>query len=281
MNRLGIIAGGGVLPCAVAQSAQDSGRDVFILALRGSADSGVAQFPHDWVSLGEAGSALRLLREHGCKDVLLAGRVARPRFSEIRVDAKAVLLLPRVISAARKGDDALLRVLVDILDGEGFRSVGIAEAAPGLLTPEGALGTIQPDAASEMDIARGVKVVRRLGALDVGQAAIVCAGLVLAVEAAEGTDAMILRTAELPESIRGNAARRCGVLVKALKPSQDGKTDLPVIGVQTIENAARAGLAGIAAEANRSLLVERKAAIDAANAAGLFLYGFPSSAHPD
>lgn len=281
MSCLGIIAGGGELPGAVAQSARESGRDVFIVALRGSADSSIAQFPHDFVSLGQAGSALRMLREHGCKDVLLAGRVARPRFSEIKVDTKAVLLLPRVISAARKGDDALLRVLVDILDDEGFRSVGIAEAAPGLLTPEGALGKIQPDAASEIDIARGVEVVRRLGALDVGQAAIVCAGLVLAVEAAEGTDAMILRAAGLPESIRGSAARRCGVLVKALKPSQDGKTDLPVIGVQTIENAARAGLAGIAAEANRSLLVERKAAIDAANAAGLFLYGFPSSAHPD
>jgi DUF1009 family protein len=281
MSCLGIIAGGGELPGAVAQSARESGRDVFIVALRGLADSSIAQFPHDFVSLGQAGSALRMLREHGCKDVLLAGRVARPRFSEIKVDTKAVLLLPRVISAARKGDDALLRVLVDILDDEGFRSVGIAEAAPGLLTPEGALGKIQPDAASEIDIARGVEVVRRLGALDVGQAAIVCAGLVLAVEAAEGTDAMILRAAGLPESIRGSAARRCGVLVKALKPSQDGKTDLPVIGVQTIENAARAGLAGIAAEANRSLLVERKAAIDAANAAGLFLYGFPSSAHPD
>jgi hypothetical protein len=197
------------------------------------------------------------------------------------VDAKAVLLLPRVISAARKGDDALLRALVDILDAEGFRSVGIAEAAPGLLTPEGVLGKLRPNRESEADIAHGVKIVRRLGALDVGQAAIVCAGLVLTVEAAEGTDAMIQRAAELPGNIRGSSARRCGVLVKALKPLQDGKTDLPVIGVKTIEQAARAGLAGIALESMRTLIVERRAAIDAADAAGLFLYGFSTAAYAD
>jgi len=281
MTSLGIVAGGGALPCAVAQCARDSGRDVFILALRGSADTCVAQFPHDWVSLGEAGRALRLLREHDCGDVLFAGRVARPRFSEINVDAKAVLLLPRVVSAARKGDDALLRALVDILDAEGFRSVGIAEAAPGLLVPDGVLGQRKPDLDNERDIARGVKVVRRLGALDVGQAAIICDGLVLAVEAAEGTDAMILRAAGLPESVRGAAGRRQGVLVKALKPRQDGKTDLPVIGIQTVENAARAGLAGIAVEAARTLIVSRDAVVDAADAAGLFLLGFAASAYPD
>jgi len=281
MTCLGIVAGGGELPGAVAQSARESGRDVFILGLRGSADSSIAQFSHEWVSLGEACSALRMLREHGCKDVLFAGRVARPRFSEVKVDAKAFLLLPRVISAARKGDDALLRALVDILDAEGFRSVGIAEAAPGLLTPEGVLGKLRPNRESETDIAHGIKIVRRLGALDIGQAAIVCAGLVLTVEAAEGTDAMIQRAAELPENIRGSRARRCGVLVKALKPLQDGKTDLPVIGVKTIEQAARAGLAGIALESRRTLIVERRAAIEAADAAGLFLYGFSTAAYAD
>jgi DUF1009 family protein len=279
MSALGIIAGGGDLPRAVAQSARDSGRDVFILALRGSADSSIEQFPHDSVSLGEAGRALRMLRERGCVDVLFAGRVARPRFADIRVDAKAVLLLPRVVAAARKGDDALLRALVDILVAEGFRFIGLGDAAPDLLVREGVLGQVGPDAENERDIARGVKVVRNLGTLDVGQAAIVCGGLVLAVEAAEGTDAMILRAAGLPEHIRGSAGQPRGVLVKALKPTQDGMTDLPVIGAQTVENALRAGLAGIAVEAGRTLIVDRRAVIDAANTSGMFVLGFASTAY--
>ncbi|MGH6876940.1 MAG: LpxI family protein, partial [Rhizomicrobium sp.] len=223
----------------------------------------------------------RLLRAHDCRDVLLAGRVARPRLTEVKVAAKGVLLLPRVIAAARRGDDALLRVLMDIIAGEGFHAIGVAEAAPGLLAPEGNLGRARPDAEHEKDIALGVKVVRRLGSLDIGQSAVLCAGLVLAVEAAEGTDAMILRVCELPENIRGNDARPRGVLVKTLKPTQDGKTDLPVIGVRTVENARCAHLAGIAVEAGRTLIIDRRAVVSAADFAGLFLLGFPPSAYAE
>jgi hypothetical protein len=157
--------------------------------------------------------------------------------------------------------------------------VGVADAAPGLLAPEGVLGRVKPDSEQERDIALGVKVVRVLGALDVGQSAVVSSGLVLAVEAAEGTDAMTLRVPKLPQNVRGNEQRSRGVLVKALKPTQDGKTDLPVIGVQTVENARRAHLSGIAVEAGRTLIVDRRAVIAAADAAGLFLLGFPTSAH--
>jgi len=279
MSTLAIIAGGGELPRAVARSARDAGRDVFVVGLRGAADPEIAEFPHDWISLGEAGRLFRLLRAHDCGDVLFAGRVARPKLSELKVDAKGVLLLPRVIAATRAGDDALLRALMDIIAGEGFRAVGVAEAAPGLVAPVGVLGRAKPDAEHEDDIALGVRVVRRLGALDVGQSAVVCAGLVLAVEAAEGTDAMILRVSELQENMRGTEARPRGVLVKALKPAQDGKTDLPVIGVQTVANARRAHLAGIAIEAGRTLIVNRTAVIAAADAASMFLIAFPSSAH--
>ena len=182
------------------------------------------EFPHEWISLGEAGKLFRLLRSHDCGDVLFAGRVARPKLAELKTDAKGILLLPRIISAARAGDDALLRALADIIAGEGFRSVGLAEAAPELLAPEGVLGRLKPAAVDQTDIALGVKVVRRLGALDVGQSAIVCAGLVLAVEAAEGTDAMILRVRELPENIRGRAdeiARRPGQGAEAHAGRQD------------------------------------------------------------
>ncbi len=278
MTALGIIAGGGRLPLAVARSAQEAGRAVFVVGLRGAADEALETFPHAWVSLGEVRKLLTLLRDRHCEDVLFAGRVARPRFADIKTDSKGLLLLPRIVAAARKGDDALLRAIADVLTEEGFRMVGIAEAAPGLLAGEGPLGRIQPDADHCADMDRAVTVVRRLGELDVGQAAIVCDGLVLAVEAAEGTDAMIDRVAQLPETIRGTPSRRRGVLVKALKPLQDGKTDLPVMGVATVKKAAAAGLAGIAVEAGRSLVVDRAAVIAAADASGLFVMGFaPSS----
>ncbi|HEY3638958.1 MAG TPA: UDP-2,3-diacylglucosamine diphosphatase LpxI [Rhizomicrobium sp.] len=279
MSALGIIAGGGELPRAVAKSVRESGRNIFVIGLRGAADPEISEFPHDWISLGEAGKLFRLLRANDCGEVLFTGRVARPKFNELKTDMKGIMLLPRVAAAAREGDDALLRALMDILTGEGFQAVGIAEAAPGLLTPQGALGSVKPDAQQERDIALGVKVVRRLGALDVGQSAVVSNGLVLAIEAAEGTDAMMRRVPQLQESIRGSESRPRGVLVKALKPTQDGKTDLPVIGLQTIENARRVHLAGIAIEAGRTLIVDRGAVAAAADAAGLFLVGFPSSAH--
>jgi DUF1009 family protein len=279
MSALGIIAGGGELPRAVARSARESGRNIFVIGLRGAADPKIAEFPHDWVSLGEVGRLFRLLRAHDCTDVLFTGRIARPKLNELKTDTKGILVLPRVIAAARSGDDALLRALMDILAAEGFRAVGVGDAAPGMLAPEGVLGRAKPDAEQERDIALGVKVVRALGALDVGQSAVVCSGLVLAVEAAEGTDAMILRVPKLPRNVRGNEQRSRGVLVKALKPTQDGKTDLPVIGVLTVENARRAHLSGIAVEAGRTLIVDRRALVAAADAAGLFLLGFSRLAH--
>jgi UDP-2,3-diacylglucosamine hydrolase len=196
------------------------------------------------------------------------------------VDAKGLLLLPKVIAAARHGDNALLRTLVSSFDAEGFRTVGVEEAAPGLIAQKGVLGRVQPSADIAEDIALAVKVVRALGALDIGQAAAVCDGLVLAVEAAEGTDAMIARVAALPEAIRGTPAKRGGVLVKALKPAQDRKTDLPVIGVATVRNVAAAGFAGIAIEAGRSLVINRRGIIEAANETGIFVTAFAPDSYP-
>jgi DUF1009 family protein len=226
------------------------------------------------VSLGETGRTLSLFREHGCGEVLLAGKVSRPKWADIKFDAKGLSKLPKVLAAAAKGDDALLRSLVDILEGEGFRVVAAAEAAPALLASSGALGKHRPSTRETSDIELAVKVVRALGAFDVGQAAAVCDGLVLAVEAAEGTDAMIARIMNLPANIRGSASARRGVLVKARKPTQDGRTDLPVIGTDTVKNAADAGLAGIAVEAGGALIVNKRGVIESADRLELFLFGF-------
>jgi Uncharacterized protein conserved in bacteria len=273
MRPLGIIAGGGDLPKAIAESARDAGREVFVIAL--GADTWIGDFPHATASLGEVGKIMKSLRGADCADVVLAGKLARPKFSEIKLDAKAVLIAPRIIAAARKGDDALLRAVVDTFEREGFCAVGAHEAAPGLLAAAGVMGHVKPSADNEADIAAAFKIVRTLGELDVGQAAVVCEGLPLAVEAAEGTDAMIARVATLPAHFRGDDKHRKGVLAKAPKPIQDRKTDLPVIGVATVRNAAAVGLAGIAVEAGGALILGQRAVIEEADKLGLFVVGVP------
>jgi DUF1009 family protein len=270
---LGIIAGGGDLPRAVADSASRSGREIFVLALRGSADGWVENYSHQWVGLGEPGKGIKALRAAACADVLLVGRVDRPKFSELKLDTKGILSAPRVIAAALRGDDALLRSLVDLFEREGFRALSVGEAAPSLLASTGPIGRVEARGEHQDDIALGFEIVRALGKLDVGQAAIVCEGLTLAVEAAEGTDAMIGRVMKLPEHLRGRPGEPRGVLVKAPKPIQDRKTDLPVIGVQTIRNAAAACLAGIAVETGGALIVDRDQVAAAADEAGMFVIG--------
>ncbi|HSZ74602.1 MAG TPA: UDP-2,3-diacylglucosamine diphosphatase LpxI [Rhizomicrobium sp.] len=272
-NTLGIVAGGGDLPRSVAESARAAGRSVFVLALMGLADDWVKEFPHEVVSLGELGKAFRALKEHGCNEMLLLGRVDRPRFADIKLDAKGVLAAPRVMAAALKGDDALLRSLVDMFENAGHRVVSVTDAAPGLIVREGVLGRVQPTPEQGADVSHGFAVVRAMGALDIGQAAVVCEGLVLAVEAAEGTDAMIKRVINLREVVRGKPGKPRGVLVKAPKPIQDRKTDLPVIGVETVRNVAASYLAGIAVEADGALILDRTRVVQAADAAGIFVMG--------
>lgn len=275
-SALGIIAGAGELPRAIANSARASGRDVFVLMLAGLTDTWALDFPHETVSLGELGKAFRAFHAHACSDITLAGKVQRPKFSEIRLDAKAVLAAPKVMAAALKGDDALLRSLVDMFEREGLRVIGAAEAAPDLIAKAGVMGCVRPDAQEEADMALAFKIARTLGELDVGQAAIVCGGLPLAVEAAEGTDATIARVAALPAHFKGRAGKPRGVLAKAPKPIQDRKTDLPVVGLETVRNVAAVHLAGIAVEAGGALIVDRAAVVAEADRLGVFLVGVPA-----
>ncbi len=274
-TTLGIIAGGGELPIAIAEAALGEGRPVFLLGLQGLArPENLRNFPHAFVSLGEVGKALRLLRDAGCSEVTLAGKVPRPQFREIKLDARAALLLPKVLAAALRGDDALLRAVVSIFEKEGLRVIGSAEAARDLLAPAGHLGEYEPTEQEFEDIAKAREVVRAMGTLDIGQAAVVCEGLVLAVEAAEGTDEMLRRVADLPETVRGTSEHRRGVLVKAPKPHQERRVDLPVVGIATVELAARAGLSGIAVEAGSALIVTRRMVAEAADYHEIFVYGF-------
>lgn len=273
MLKLGLIAGGGGLPVEIAQACEKTGRPVFVIRLRGFAGPELAAYPGAEIGVAELGRCIAALKQAGCKAVCLAGIVTRPDFAALKPDFRGLMLLPKVISAARKGDDALLRVLVGAFEQEGFRVEGAHEALGELTLSAGPLGRISPDERQEADLRRALEVAQAIGSQDIGQGAVVCDGLVLAVEAQEGTDAMLRRVAELPGHLRGSPERPRGVLAKAPKPIQETRVDLPTIGVETIEAAARAGLAGIAGEAGRLLVLERERVAARADELGLFVYG--------
>ncbi len=265
---LGILAGGGQLPGQVAAAARAAGRVVFMIGLEGFADPAVlAPWPHEVVRILAAGRIIAAFREHGCEDLVLVGPVRRPSLLDLRPDAEGARILARIGRAAFAGDDGLLAAVVRVFAEEGFRVVGAHEILNEALGPTGLLSRAGPDAVSMADIRRGVVVARTLGAIDVGQGCVVQQGMVLAVEAAEGTDAMLARCAALARPGRG------GVLVKLVKPGQDRRADLPTIGPETLRGAAEAGLRGVAFEAGGTILAERDAAVAAADAAGLFLLG--------
>lgn len=273
-RKLGLIAGGGDLPASIARACEAAGKPVFVIALSGWADEAViGRFEHEWAGVGEMGKVFDLFKDAGCDAVTFAGVVRRPNFRTLKVDWRGAKLLPKALMAARKGDDALLRFVVDAFEAEGFRILGAEEAARALTADAGSIGRWTPAPEHWSDIALAFRVARALGVHDIGQAVSVCEGLVLAVEAQEGTDAMLARTATLPVEIRGDAQARKGVLVKAPKPGQERRVDLPTVGVATVRGAARAGLAGIAVEAGGALIIDRDAVAAEADAAGLFVTG--------
>lgn len=267
-RRLGIIAGGGLLPVKVAAAARAAGRAVFIVGLEGFADPAIlAPWPHEMRRLGAAARIVAALREHGCQDLVMIGPVRRPSLLDLRPDAEGAKLLARIGRAAFAGDDGLLAAVIRVLTEEGFAVIGAHEIMREAVAPSGVLTHAVPDAQAMADIDRGVRVARLLGSVDVGQGCVVQQGLVLAVEAIEGTDAMLTRAGVLRRDGIG------GVLVKLAKPNQDKRADLPTIGPDTVRHAADAGLRGLAFEAQATILAEREACLNTANTAGLFLLG--------
>lgn len=270
---LGIIAGRGPLPCVLAESATARGLPLHIVAIRGEARKEIERFPHTWIKWGEIGKMFAALDNNGCGDLVIIGGVNRPDLANVRFDLGAIRTLPFLLSLGKGGDDHVLSRIVRFFEDKGYRVHGAGDVAPELLAEEGTLGNKTPSAEDRADIETAFRVVSALGRFDVGQAAVVVKSHVLAVEAAEGTDAMLARCAELREAGRAGRGGRAGVLVKAPKPGQEERVDLPTIGPDTVNRAAAAGLAGIAVAAGQVLMAERAATIEAANRHGLFLLG--------
>lgn len=266
-TSLGIIAGSGSFPKILVQACRASGRGYFVLGLEGHADPAIVDAePHGWIRLGEWSRGVGLLREAGVGDLVMAGPVRRPGLAEIRPDLGGAKVLAR-LAKSWLGDDTLLSAVARELEREGFRIVSPGELLEGHLATGGPYGAHRPDETASQDIDRGLDVVRAVGALDVGQAAVVQQSVVLGVEAVEGTDALIKRCAALQRPGAG------AVLVKGPKPGQDRRFDLPAIGADTAAAAVEAKFAGIAVVAGGAFVFDRDYLVRIADGGGLFVVG--------
>jgi UDP-2,3-diacylglucosamine hydrolase len=278
---LAMLCGGGSLPLTVADQVASNGRPVLLFPLRGAAEGlAVERYPHHWVHIGQIGKFLRLVRAAGCRDVVFIGSLVRPSLWHVHPDLKGLTVLPRVFAAYRGGDNHLLSSMGKLLEDEGLRLVGAHEIAPDILIQEGTLARAQPSELDRGDIALGLEYLRAAGKFDIGQAVVVAGRHILAVEAAEGTDAMLARIAELRTNGRLRARPGTGTLVKAPKPAQDRRFDLPSIGPQTVEGVVRAGLAGIAVLAGSTIVAEPARLIELADRNAIFVVGVPSGTAP-
>lgn len=268
---IALFAGKGDLPRTLIDVFQSQNRPFIVIAFKGQTEEALVEdLPHAWVSFGEIGKISKYISENKVKEIVMAGTMSRPAMSEIKPDWEGVKWLAK-IGIKALGDDSLLKSIISMIEEQGYRVVGPDTILNDLLAPEGRLTTSVPDEQAWRDIGRGVEILSALGPVDVGQAAVIQEGLVLGIEAIEGTDALIKRAGDLRRSGLG------GVLIKVAKLQQEKRVDLPTIGLETIYSATRAGLRGIAFEAGRTLFLNQKEAIQEANQKGLFLIGLSSS----
>ncbi len=270
MSCLGIIAGKGSLPAQIIDACKSNGRAFFVIAFEESFNPEIMKdTPHAVVRLGAVGEALKHLRAANVKDIVMAGGIKRPSLLSLKPDAAGAALLKKLGKAFFAGDDALLKAITSFFEEENFTVVGVDSILPNILAEAGVLGKISPGKQDNSDIMAGIKAAKNIGAQDIGQAAIVENNIVLGTESAEGTDALISACGKLRKG-----AKKSGVLVKAKKPQQEEKVDLPSIGVHTIENLYANGFAGVAVEAGHSLLIDKELLIKKADEYGLFVVGF-------
>lgn len=275
--KIGLIAGGGALPHHVVRAAFLSGRAIEIITVRPFAKP--ADYPPGTQAFGlaEFGHMTQFFKKRQCTHVCFAGYIDRPNFRDLKPDFKAIGKLPGAVRAAKRGDTALLNYVMEAFEDEGFKIIAPQRLCVDLLLSEGHLGDVKLTPAHLSDAQKACEIASQMAELQIGQAVVVCRGLVLAVEAQEGTDALLTRIASLPESVRGSALKPEGVLAKMLSPQDHGRVDLPTIGVETVRRAQAAGLAGIVAESGRAFILDKRAVRVAANTANMFVAGLPAA----
>lgn len=266
-SPLGIIAGKGLLPLKIITACKEQKRPFVVIAFRGQTDPTLVEgISHLWVTLGAIAEPLAYLKEVGATELVFAGALTRPSLRHIKFDKMAAQWIAKIGRKAF-GDDGLLSGILERFEEEGFQIVSVQSILHNLQVASGVFGRHSPSKRDEGDIERGIAVLQALGPLDVGQALVVEDGVILSIEGAEGTDAMINRTKALQKTPEG------GVLIKIAKPQQSHRVDLPTIGPETARKASQAGFRGIVIEANATLVLEKQAVIEICNQAGMFFLG--------
>jgi DUF1009 family protein len=264
--KTALIAGKGALPAALADAMTDR---PLVTAMEGFAPDGLVVDLSFRVE--RLVPFLRALEREGVEEVVFAGAVTRPRLDPALLDPDTASLLPRLMQGMAAGDDATLRVVIALFEEFGFAVAGVETVAPDLMPGPGVLAG-KVTAQDEADAARAAAIVAALGAVDVGQGAVVAQGLCLAVEALPGTDAMLEAVAGLKPALRPDPARGRGLALKALKPGQDRRIDLPTIGPDTVRAVAAAGLGGLAFQAGGVICLDLPGMKRLADELGIFLW---------
>ena len=266
INKLGILAGKGALPRQIAVHCDAKQLPYFILALEESLDPSVVEGrEHAVISIGAIGQGLEQLKQAGVKEVVLAGHVKRPSLRSVKIDDTAKKILKKLGMKILGGDDALLRALIGFLEEEGFAVLAPHDILGGLTLPAGSITEKQPTKEQLASIDKAMHIVKQTGELDIGQSLVIEDEYVLGIEAAEGTDELIKRCAGYMK------AKNHAILVKAKKPGQEERADMPTIGVDTIKQLADSHYAGLAIEADNVLVVDSEEVKALANQHGLFI----------
>lgn len=267
IKRVGLIAGNGAMPLEIIKSCKAKGIEVFVVGLLPFADEvNYTEAPHIMAKMGEAGKILKFFNKHDVHDIVMSGGIKRPSLKELIPDWEGTKILAK-LAMKHLGDDSLFRAVISELESRGFCVRGIEDVAPEMMFYEGIYGNVKPSREDMDDIRRGIEVAKVLGTVDVGQAVVVQEGMVLAVEAVEGTDMMLERSAIVRKE------GKFPIMVKIKKSGQDTRTDMPAIGIRTIDKLKACGIGGIAVESGGILIIERQSTIDRANEAGIFIIG--------
>lgn len=268
MFKLCLIIGSGKLPLEILKYYKEE--EVFVIILK---EANV--FPEDFknfktetLSVFKVGKIMKTIKAHKIRDVCFVGGIKKPSFSGIKPDFTGLFLLLKLLKLKLKGDDAVLKTIINFVEKKGFSIKSVSEVSPEIIINAGIFTEKKPSSAEEKNYNLGFEILEGISKFDIGQAIVIQEGVVIGIEAVEGTDALIERGGKLKYS-----SKNPPILIKSAKLNQTLKIDMPVIGLKTIENLAKNGFSGVAVKAGSSIIIEKEACIDFANKHNLFIIG--------
>ena len=266
LPNLGIIAGSGSLPRLIAGNYIKQGGKCYIAAIKDEADiDQIKNFEYKVLKIGMVGEAIRYFKGNEVQNIVFIGGVNRPHFKNLAVDKIGGLLLFKIVRQKIRGDDSLLKTVADFFESYGFKVISSDEIYKNQQCNSNIITDTNPTSSDKNDIELGIKLLNHLSSFDIAQSAIIDSAYILGIEAAEGTDNLIMRCADLRKNPYG------GVLVKIPKSGQDNRLDMPTIGPNTIKNIAKCNYKGVAIQKNNVIIVEEELTIKLANEHKIFI----------